>query len=56
MFTFETLLVVGLFIVVGSMIALTVTQYTRHWFFQDKSRAALQPVRAHRDPFYESHK
>lgn len=44
------MVLVGLFMVVGSAFALAIAQYVRDWFFTPDLRAQLQPVKAQRTP------
>ncbi len=46
----EVMVLVGLFMVVGSAFALAIAQYVRDWFFTPDLRTQLQPVKAQRTP------
>jgi hypothetical protein len=50
----EVMVLVGLFMVVGSIFALAIAQYVRDWFFTPDLRAQLLRVKAHRTPDHRS--
>ncbi len=48
MFTPELLLLFGILMVIGSLVALAVAQSTRNWFFYGDSNAEWQTIQSRR--------